>query len=89
MTGGYDKSGSDHMAGKLTPTHSFAFVSNFFSSVGIFHCMRLVVFLALWKGFHMTGYAETEFLVCCGEVRKGGAALPDGVVKGAANWATK
>jgi hypothetical protein len=42
---GYEKSGSDHMADKLTPTHSFAFVSNLLSSVGIFHCVRLVVFV--------------------------------------------
>jgi len=33
----------------------------------------------------MTGYEETVFLVCWGEVGKGSAALLDGVVKGAAN----
>jgi hypothetical protein len=35
-------------------------------------------------GFNMTDYEKTVFLVCCGEVREGGTASLDGVVKGAA-----
>jgi hypothetical protein len=38
---GYDKSGSDNMTGKLTSTHSFAFVPTSFGFVDVFHCMRL------------------------------------------------